>query len=67
MKWLKQLVCRHSYQIIRWHWTHGPTGNDPLCLEVEHKCSKCGKIAYSYHERGSGGEEFILTLTEKEW
>lgn len=67
MKWLKQLLCKHSYQITRWHWTHGLTGMEPASLEVEHKCSQCGKVVYSYPERGSNGEKFILTLTEKEW
>lgn len=66
-QFLRRLFCNHSYQITRWHWFHGFTAMEPRRLEVEHRCSKCGKITYSYPERGSKGEEFVLTLTEKEW
>lgn len=67
ISFFKQLFCKHSYQIKRWHWTHGANGNEPAHLEVEHVCIKCGKKIYSYPERNSTGEEFILKLPELQW
>lgn len=32
----------------RWHWTHGPVGNDPLFIKSEYRCNRCGKIVYLY-------------------
>ncbi len=64
---LRRLFCRHSYEIKRWHYTHGPGDNDPAYLEVEHVCVKCGKVAYSYPARNSHGEEYVLNMPEKQW
>lgn len=44
--WLRQLLCQHSFHLNRWHWCHGPIGNDPSMIECEYKCSKCGKLTY---------------------
>ena len=44
--YFKQLFCKHSWTVVRWHYTHGPCGNDPRIIEVEMKCKKCGKVSY---------------------
>ena len=41
-----RLLCRHIYHLSRWHWCHGINGNDPLEMEVEIICPKCGKKKY---------------------
>ena len=46
MKWFKKLFCKHFYMMTRWHWSHGPNGNDPRCIEREFRCTKCGKLFY---------------------
>jgi hypothetical protein len=46
MKWFKKLFCNHFYLMTRWHWCHGPNGNDPRCIEREFRCVKCGKMIY---------------------
>lgn len=56
---LRKLFCRHVYKIIRWHWTHGSMGNNPLFMEVHVKCKLCGKEKYIYPERNSVLEEYI--------
>lgn len=48
-RFFKQLLCRHAdAELLRWHWTHGPLGNDPAFIEAEFRCKKCGKIFYAY-------------------
>jgi hypothetical protein len=44
--WFRQLFCQHSFHLNRWHWCHGPNGNDPIMIECEYRCSKCGKLTY---------------------
>lgn len=44
--WFRQLFCRHWFRINRWHWCHGPTGNNPLMIEYERICPLCGKLTY---------------------
>lgn len=46
LKMLKRFFCYHLYTLNRWHWTHGVNGNDPLMIEREYKCAKCGKLHY---------------------
>ena len=57
---VKKLFCRHDYKILRWHWTHGAMGNDPLFMEVHVKCKRCGKEKYIYPGRNSELEEYIV-------
>lgn len=48
MKRLRRLFCNHSgAKLMRWHWCHGPNGNDPRCIEREYQCPKCGKVFYN--------------------
>lgn len=43
--------------MLRWHWTHGPHGNDPLFIEAEYRCKECGKIIYLY-QRGKEAHDW---------
>lgn len=49
LNFLKRLFCKHKYKLNRWHNTHGPDGFDPLLIEAEYICTKCGKICYKYY------------------
>ena len=55
-----QLFCRHTYGLTRWHWSHEFQDNEPMHIEAEYKCSKCGKLMYVYPRRGSELEEFFV-------
>ena len=57
---MKQMWCNHEFHPVRWHWTHGPYGNDFGSIEAEWKCEKCGKIEYRYPERGSFEESLYV-------
>ena len=48
LNFIKRLFCHHNWAISRWHWTHGISGNDPLFIEMECECTKCGAIHYEY-------------------
>ena len=65
-KFFKRLFCKHSYQTQRWHWFHGFSTMEPRRIEAEMKCCKCGKTIYVYPERGSNGEEFFMSLKDKQ-
>lgn len=39
MSVLKRLMCRHAYNIDRWHFTHGQFGNEPAYIEGFKKCA----------------------------
>lgn len=44
-----QLFCKHKdADLVRWHWTHGPMGNDPASVEAEYRCNDCGKTIYMH-------------------
>lgn len=48
-KFFRQLFCRHRQaDLLRWHWTHGPTGMDIAFVEAEYRCRRCGEIFYLY-------------------
>ena len=51
----RKLFCKHSYDITSWHWVNmngrNITFSNPLFIEVECKCSKCGKVKYEYPPR----------------
>jgi hypothetical protein len=42
---IKKFKCKHDMSIKRWHWVHFPD-YEPLSVEAEYECSKCGKIDY---------------------
>lgn len=49
---IKKCMCRHERaNLQRWHWTHGPNGNDPATVEAEYECQLCGKIVYLHLNR----------------
>ena len=56
-KFFQQLRCNHNEaDLLRWHWTHGPSGNDPAFIEAEYRCKECGKIIYLYQRREEAHE-----------
>ena len=57
---IKQLFCRHSYIVQKWHFTHGLVGNEPSYIEGYDICRKCGKFRYFTVERGSERERYIM-------
>lgn len=46
MNLLKRIFCKHTWKMTRWHWTHGYTVDKPYYMEVEYKCTDCGKVKY---------------------
>ena len=33
---LRKILCKHkNSEVICWHWTHGPNGNDIRFLEIQ--------------------------------
>jgi hypothetical protein len=55
-KLLQELRCEHDMRLNRWHWVHFPN-YEPLSVEAEYKCTKCGKIDY-VHLYGKEGEDW---------
>lgn len=49
IKFIKQLLCKHQYELNRWHVCHGPTGMNPAEIEAEYICLKCEKVSYGHH------------------
>ena len=61
---LHQLKCKHyDSELLRWHWTHGPIGNEPAFIEAEYHCTKCGKIVY-LSLRGREAQEWAMVMGE---
>lgn len=48
IKFIKQLFCKHIYDLNRWHISHGINGCEPAEIEAEYICSECGKIHYRH-------------------
>lgn len=48
---LKRLLCKHNWELSRWHWFHGYNGNDPRTIEAEYICSKCTSKKYIHIEK----------------
>ena len=51
IKFIKQLFCKHDYVVEKWHYTHGPMGNDPAYIEGTMVCLHCRKERYFACER----------------
>ena len=49
IKFIKQLLCKHQYELNRWHICHGPTAMDPAEIEAEYICLECGKVVYGHY------------------
>lgn len=43
---LRQLFCRHSFRLSRWHWYADLSVSDYPIIECEVECSECGKRSY---------------------
>ena len=68
MKWLKQLFCKHSFVVEKWHFTHGQFGNEPRYIEGFKRCPNCGKERYFTVERDSKFEQYIIdNMKEQQW
>lgn len=67
-KFLKKLFCNHkSSEVICWHWTHGPSGNDIRFLEIQRQCNKCGKYYFTYIKNWDECNKFISKYPGREW
>ena len=42
---VRQFRCKHDMSLNRWHLVHYPN-YEPLSVEAEFICSKCGKMDY---------------------
>jgi hypothetical protein len=68
MNFIKKLFCKHkNSEVICWHWTHGPNGNDIRYLEIQRKCSDCGRFFFSYIENRNDCEKFVSKYPDKQW
>ncbi len=68
MNVLKKIFCRHKhYEVICWHWTHGPTTNDIRFLQIQLKCKDCGKYYFRYILDWDKCYKFIDKYKDKEW
>lgn len=64
----KKIFCRHkTSEVICWHWTHGPNGNDPRSIEMQLKCNICGKYYFRYIENPIKCIEFSKLYSDKKW
>lgn len=67
-EFLKKLFCGHrNNEVVCWHWTHGPYGNDPLQLEIQLRCTECGKYHFMHIDDPSRYDDFTSKYTDKEW
>lgn len=65
---LKSLFCKHKHSdVVCWHWTHGVNGNEPLFLEIQLKCNKCGKYFFRYIKDKQKCCDFAEKYIDKQW
>ena len=50
------IFCRHDWNVDKWRWAFSSTGDDPLFLEAEQVCRKCGRRKYWYPPRDTWKE-----------
>jgi hypothetical protein len=68
MKFFKRLFCRHkNNEVICWHWTHGQNGNEIRFLEIQKRCSDCGKYFLRYIKNWDECEKFTEKYPDKQW
>ena len=61
-------LCNHKEsEVVCWHWTHGPNGNEIRFLEIQRKCKNCGKLFFRYIKKRDECEEFTKKYADKEW
>ena len=67
-EFFKRLLCKHSYVVEKWHFTHGAMGNEPRYIEGFERCPDCGKERYFTVERGSKYEDYIINhMQDRQW
>lgn len=67
IKFIKQLFCKHDYAVEKWHYTHGPTGNDPAYIEGFAVCRQCGRELYfAVSRRGKLGEYIEQNMGDRQ-
>lgn len=65
---LRKILCKHKdSEVICWHWTHGPNGNDIRFLEIQRKCTECGKYFFTHIKGRDKCNRFVSYYPEKEW
>lgn len=67
-EFLRKIFCKHkNSEVICWHWTHGPNGNDTRFLEIQRKCTECGKYFFTYIKDRDECNRFVSHYPEKKW
>lgn len=66
MNIFSNFLCKHKEsEVICWHWTHGPNGNEIRYLEIQRKCKKCGKLFFRYIKKWTSAKNLRKnTLTK---
>ena len=49
IQFFKQFLCRHQYELNRWHVCHDPNGMGQTEIEAEYICLNCGKVSYGHY------------------
>lgn len=55
-QFIREHKCKHDMGVNRWHWVHFPN-YEPLSVEVEYKCTVCGRLDY-LHLYGQEAKEW---------
>ena len=65
----KKIFCKHKneQEVICWHLTHGDQGNEPIFLEIQLKCPKCGKYYFRYIKDIEKMFDFMEKYKDKQW
>lgn len=61
-KFIQELKCEHDMLLKRWHLVHFPD-HEPLSVEAEYICTKCGKTEY-LHLYGKDRKEWEDAMGE---
>lgn len=64
-RFFQRLFCKHTEaDLLRWHWAHGPYGDDHLFIQAEYRCKECGgcgKIVYLY-QHGKEAQDWAKAM-----